>query len=102
MSIKVKVKVLKGFLEKLRGLEFRESDDCNYMFENCKCIHTFGMKKPIDVAFVGADCSVLEVSRNVGARRVLKNRNAQFTVERFSSQKPWLEVGTKCKFEEER
>ena len=98
----VEVKVLRGFFERLRGLEFRKTDDLNYLFKNCNSIHTFGMKEPIDVAFVGADGEVLSVSRSVQAGKVLRNRNAKFTIERFASEKPWVEVGLKYTFKEER
>ena len=102
MSRVVKVKVLRGIFERLRGLEFREADDANYLFKNCNSIHTFGMKEPIDVAFVGDDGEVLSVIRSVRAGKVLRNRNAKFTIERFASEKPWVEVGLKYKFKEER
>lgn len=98
----VKVKVLKGFFERLRGLEFKKPDDKNYLFVNCNCIHTFGMKKLIDVAFVRTDGFVLQVVREVASDKVLKNREAQLTLERFASKKPWVEVGCVYAFEEER
>ena len=102
MSRSLKVKILSGFFERLRGLEFREADESNYLFKNCNSIHTFGMKGPIDVAFVGADGEVLSVSRSVQAGKVLRNRNAKFAIERFASEKPWVEVGLKYTFKEER
>ena len=96
----VKVKVMKTFLQRLRGLEFRKSDDVNYMFDGCNCIHTFGMRKPIDVAFTSSDGRVLQVNRGVGARKILRSGSAVNTIERFSSDAHWLVPGERYDFEE--
>ena len=96
----VKVKVMKTFLQRLRGLEFRKRDDANYMFNSCNCIHTFGIRKPIDVAFTASDGRVLQLSRGVGARKILRNGDAVNTIERFSSDTHWLVPGERYDFEE--
>jgi uncharacterized membrane protein (UPF0127 family) len=42
----------------------------------CRSVHTFGMRFPIDVAFLGEDGAVLRVDRGVPPRRVLFCRRA--------------------------
>ena len=50
----------------------------------CRSVHTFGMRYPIDIAFVGADGAVVESFRNVTPRRHLECRRAVGVLERFS------------------
>lgn len=59
----------------------------------CRDVHTFGMRKPIDVAFVSADGIVLSSYRAVGRRRRLRCERAAVTLERFASNEPWLRQG---------
>ena len=100
MRSPIKVMLMRTFLQRLRGLEFRKRDDVNYMFSNCNCIHTFGMRKPIDVAFTSSDGRVLQVNRGVGARKILRSGGAVNTIERFSSDAHWLVPGERYDFEE--
>ena len=96
----IKVMLMKTFLQRLRGLEFRKRDDVNYMFSNCNCIHTFGMFLPIDVAFIAVDGMVLQVERCVRTCRILRNKEAINTIERFSRDAHWLVPGERYDFEE--
>ena len=98
----IKVKVMKTFLQRLRGLEFHKRDGLNYMFGNCNCIHTLGMFVPIDVAFTAVDGRVLQVERGVKACRILRNKEAINAIERFSSDAHWLVPGERYVFEEIR
>jgi len=38
--------------------------------ERCRCVHTFGMRFPLDLHWLAADGTVLRVDRAVGPRRV--------------------------------
>ena len=51
------------------------------------------MRKPIDVAFVGADGTVIESHRSVVPNRRLRNRRAAATIERFAAEDAWYEPG---------
>ncbi len=62
----------------------------------CHDIHTFGMSRAIDVAFLASDGTVIESHRNVGPHRRLKNRHAVATLERFTSDKPWVLPGERA------
>ena len=95
-----KVKLLRSFFQRLLGLEFKRKTCDSYLFLNCNCIHTFGMRKPIDVAFLALDGRVLQVNREVKASRVISNKDAINTVERFSCASHWLVPGERYVFEE--
>ncbi|OUO92124.1 hypothetical protein B5F40_01990 [Gordonibacter sp. An230] len=77
-----------------RGLLFARPDEGVLLLLPCADIHTVGMGRRIDVAFIdGAGC-VLAAYRNVGPFRRLRHRNAAAVVERFSScATPWFEPG---------
>lgn len=79
--------------QRLRGMLFRDPDEVTRLLVPCRDIHTFGMRHPLDVAFIAKDGDVLEVHRNVGTRKRLKNDAASMVAERFSREGEWLHVG---------
>lgn len=50
----------------------------------CGSIHTFGMRRPIDVAFVACDGTVLLSRRGLAPCRKLRCRGARIVLERFT------------------
>lgn len=78
---------------RLRGLIGREEFDGLLALAPCNDIHTVGMRRPIDVAFVAPDGVVLESHRNVPPNRRLHNRHAALTLERYSVEAAWYEPG---------
>ncbi len=58
-----------GHRARARGLIGRESFDGAMVLEPCRSIHTFGMRFPIDVAYLDRDGVVLDV-HTVAPRRV--------------------------------
>lgn len=78
---------------RLLGLFGRPGFDGVLLLVPCHDIHTFGMRRPIDVSFVSADGLVVESHRAVLPRRRLKNRKAVATLERFASDAPWFAPG---------
>ena len=78
---------------RLRGLIGRSGFGGVLMLVPCHDIHTFGMGRPLDVAFVAADGTVVEAHRGVAPRRRLKNREAVAALERFAVDSPWFEPG---------
>ena len=84
---------LKSFFKKLRGMLARRIDARTYVLCGCSSIHTCGMIKPIDVAFVSVEGEVLEVKRKVKPFAFLKNTKAYFVIERFSSDEEWFCAG---------
>ena len=78
---------------RLMGLYGREAFDGVLMLVPCNDIHTFGMRRPIDVAFVAADGAVLEAHTHVAPNRRLRNKRAAATLERFSKEDAWYAPG---------
>jgi uncharacterized protein len=68
---------------RLLGLAFlRELPSGHALFlPDCRSVHTFGMRFPIDVAFVGADALTIRIAHSVPPRRVLIEREALAVVE---------------------
>lgn len=79
--------------ERLRGMLFRDPDDVTRLLIPCHDIHTFGMRYPLDVAFISREGQVLEVHRNVATMRRLKHKDASLVAERFSRDGEWLKEG---------
>ena len=78
---------------RLLGLFGRSGFDGVLLLVPCRDIHTFGMSRPLDVAFVAADGTILESYRNVEPCHRLKNREAVATLERFVASDPWFAPG---------
>ena len=55
------------------------------LIPNCRSIHTFGMRFPIDVVFLGRDGRVLERYAAVGPRRIVSCRQAAAVAELVSA-----------------
>jgi hypothetical protein len=51
------------------------------LLERCRAVHTVGMARAIDVVFVAADGSVVELRRGVGAGRIAMCRRATSVLE---------------------
>lgn len=89
----MRVEIACSMRSRLMGLYGRGSFDGALLLVPCNDVHTFGMRRPIDVAFVAADGVVLESHRSVAPNCRLRNRRAAATIERFSSADPWYEPG---------
>lgn len=83
--------------ERMRGMLFREPDDITRLLVPCHDIHTFGMRHPLDVAFISKEGDVLEVHRKVSARRRIKRKGASMVAERFSQEGDWLKAGDRIR-----
>jgi uncharacterized membrane protein (UPF0127 family) len=66
------------FRARVLGLAFMRPPppDHALLIPNCRSVHTFGMRFPIDVAFLDEDGIPVRVERAVGPRRVLSCRRA--------------------------
>ena len=79
--------------ERLRGMLFRDPDNVTRILIPCRDIHTYGMRYPIDVAFISREGQVLEVHRNVSTKRRIRRKDASLVAERFSRTGDWLKEG---------
>lgn len=87
---------LYSFSQKLKGLLNTSPNGNTYALYNCNSVHTVGMKHPLDIAFIDSCGKVLQVYMHIPAGFKIKCREANVTLERFSSMhknKSWLEKG---------
>lgn len=70
-------------LQRLVGLLGRLRLDPGHglLLEPCSVVHTFGMRRPIDVVFVDRDWRVLDVRPGLGAWRIARCRRATRVLE---------------------
>jgi uncharacterized membrane protein (UPF0127 family) len=68
---------------RLLGLAFLRSLPSGHalLIADCRSVHTFGMRFPIDVAFLDDDGRAIRLERAVGARRVRVCRGAFAVIE---------------------
>ena len=82
-------------LQRLIGMLFGRGageDEC-LVLAPCADIHTYGMRWPIDVAFVDHVGKVLSVAFEVGPCQRRKCPGAYATIERRTYSKTWLKPG---------
>lgn len=79
--------------ERLCGLLFTDPDNVTRLLIPCHDVHTFGMRYPLDIAFISREGEVLDVHRNVSTMRRIKNKDASLVAERFSRSGDWLKTG---------
>lgn len=79
--------VARSFWQRFRGLLGSDFSDDRplgpVVFPNCSSVHTFGMRRRIDIVFLDADCRVLLRCENVGPCRILSHRDAVVVIERM-------------------
>ena len=85
--------VLSTWVDRLRGLLGTCADADPVILTRCSSIHTFGMRYPIDVAFVDEHGGVLRSVRALAPRRLLSSPRAYCVFERPASEMPWFEEG---------
>jgi len=85
--------VLSSWAERLRGLLGTCADADPVMLTRCGSIHTFGMRYPIDVAFVSERGRVLRSVRALAPRRLFSSPDAYCVLERPASNEPWFAEG---------
>ena len=89
----IELRVLNSWAERVRGLLATDADAAPVLLTRCGSIHTFGMRYPLDVAFVGALGEVLRVIRGVGPREFLSHPSAWGVIERPARDGRWIEEG---------
>jgi uncharacterized protein len=68
---------------RLLGLAFLDRGDAGpgLLIPGCRSVHTFGMRFPLDLWFLGPYGEPLEVRRRLGCARVARNREARAVLE---------------------
>ena len=67
----MKIIVADTFKDKLLGLMNKTNIDYGLLIKNCKSIHTYFMKEPIDVLLLDKDNRILFINRNVKKNKIL-------------------------------
>lgn len=74
--------VARGFCERLVGLAWtRTPRAAALLLPRCRSVHTFGMRFPLDLFWLGADGQVVRVDRGVRPWRIVRCRQARAVVE---------------------
>jgi uncharacterized membrane protein (UPF0127 family) len=77
------VRLATGGLARTLGLAFleRHAAGSGLLIPGCRSVHTFGMRFPLDIAFLDAEGAVLSRRRGVGRRRIVADRRAAAVLE---------------------
>jgi uncharacterized protein len=82
MQQKPRTYVARRFSERLIGLAWTRSPRADaLLLPRCRSVHTFGMRFPIDVAFIDREALTIRIERDVPPRRVLICRPAFAVIE---------------------
>lgn len=76
------VRVARTLKERLQGLMFSKQNDVVLVLPRCRDIHTFGMRRSIDVAFLDSRGQVVDSYRNVAPGCRIRSPMAAMAVER--------------------
>lgn len=88
------VRIATGFLERACGLMRKGADGGELLIVPCHDVHTFGLKRPIDVAFLDRRGIVVKAGRDVPPCSRMRCRTACAVVERWAREEGgWYEVG---------
>jgi uncharacterized membrane protein (UPF0127 family) len=63
------------------------------MLVPCKSVHTFGMRKDLDIAFIDSTLTVISSYRSVPPAKKLAHPDAVAVLERRSCCAPWCQTG---------
>lgn len=78
---------------RLRGLLGRDSFNAALLIVPCRDIHTYGMRKAIDVAFVSKEGLALKVVRGLTPRKRVRCKGSAAVIERFAIDGDWFQEG---------
>jgi len=70
---------------------------CGMLLERCRAIHTLGMRRAIDVVFLGEDGRVVQMHRGLGAGRIAYCRRAREVLELAAGDAWRLGLWTGCR-----
>ena len=74
------IKYCNKFFERLLGLMFKE-EITPLCFPRCKSVHTFFMKKNIDIIIADKDKKVIAIHKNVPKNKIIYNKNGYYIYE---------------------
>ena len=90
---RIEIRLATTFWSRLRGLARWPDYSGLLLLAPCRDIHTIGLKRPIDLAFVDHRGRVIASLRYVEPNRRHHHRHAVLAIERYASYEPWLSEG---------
>jgi uncharacterized protein len=82
MDLVVETHVARGFRERLLGLAWSRSPRAAaLLLPRCRSVHTFGMRFPLDLFWLGPSGEVVRVDRGVRPWRIAGCRSARAVIE---------------------
>ena len=80
-----KLIIAKTFFTRLLGLYFKTSNTIIY-FPNCTSIHTFLLKKTINIAWINKNKTIIKIENNIWPNQIRINKQAYWVIEWFNSK----------------
>lgn len=87
------VRMLETFRDKALGLLRSGKHSPAAALMRCSSVHTFGMKYPLDLAFIDRDGHVLRICQNVKPGDIRSKFGSWAVLERPASRRTWLRQG---------
>lgn len=82
LNIDIEIKEANNFWTKLIGLSFKKNINYGLLFRNTNGIHTFFMRKPIDVVLFDKDFNIIKKYYGIKPLKIiLPKRNVKHTLE---------------------
>ena len=73
------------FFKKLKGLMLKKEIKEIIVFKHCSSIHTFFMKRNIDIIFFDKNKKLLEVHKDIKKNKIIICKHAYYTIELLSN-----------------
>ena len=74
------MKICKSYKERLLGLMFQKEIKEDYLFPNCRSIHTFFMKLHIDIIAINKEGKILTIYRNVPPNKIIIAKKGTYAI----------------------
>lgn len=87
------VKICTNFKDRFFGLMFKK-DIKELCFPKCRAVHTFFMKKNIDIIACDKNNKIIAIYKNVSKNKIIYNKNAYYIYE-LPKDKYKLKLGLK-------
>lgn len=79
---KLEIKMCNNIFNRFLGFMFKKNINHGLCFPKCNCIHTFFMRKPIDVIMTDKNYNILYIFNNLKPYKIiLPKRNVYYTFE---------------------
>lgn len=88
-----RIQVASTWFRRLQGLLFKCDFEGSLLIAPCHAVHTWGMERAVDVAFLDESGCVVASYCSIRPRQLLRCHGAHAVLERFSRDDPWFRPG---------